>query len=59
MKTLFDAGESVRVVYTHDDVPGEERWFDSVAELARTHGIEPRRVADLNDPLDEKSIRGV
>lgn len=59
LKTLFDAGESVRVVYTHPDVPGEERWFDSVAELARTHGIEPRRVADLNDPLDEKSIRGV
>lgn len=59
LKTLFDAGESVRVVYTHDDVPGEERWFDSVAELARTNGIEPRRVANLDDPLDEKSIRGV
>jgi methionyl-tRNA formyltransferase len=59
LKTLFDAGESVRVVYTHDDVPGEERWFDSVAELARAHGIEPRRVADLDDPLDEKSIRAV
>jgi methionyl-tRNA formyltransferase len=59
LKTLFDAGESVRVVYTHDDVEGEERWFDSVAELARAHGIEPRRVADLDDPLDEKSIRGV
>ena len=56
---LLDAGESVRVVYTHDDVPGEERWFDSVAELARTNGIEPRRVANLDDPLDEKSIRGV
>ncbi|MCM3875686.1 MAG: formyltransferase [Thermoanaerobaculia bacterium] len=57
MKTLFDAGESVRRVYTHDDAPGEERWFDSVAELARTHGIEPRRVADLSDPGDEARIR--
>ncbi len=59
LKTLFDAGESVRLVYTHDDVPGEERWFDSVADLARAHGIVPRRVADLDDPLDEKSIRAV
>ncbi len=59
LKTLFDAGESVRIVYTHDDAPGEERWFDSVADLARTHGIEPRRVAELSDPEDEKRIRGV
>ena len=59
LKTLFDAGESVRLVYTHDDVPGEERWFDSVADLALTHGIVARRVADLDDPLDEKSIRAV
>lgn len=59
LKTLFCAGESVRLVYTHDDVPGEERWFDSVAELARTHGIEPRRVADMGDPADEERIRAV
>ena len=59
LKTLFDTGESVRLVYTHDDVPGEERWFDSVAELALEHGIVARRVADLDDPLEEKSIRAV
>jgi len=59
LKVLFDAGESVRLVYTHHDVPGEERWFDSVADLARSHGIEPRFVADLSDPADEKRIRAV
>ena len=59
LKALFDAGENVRLVYTHPDVPGEERWFDSVAELARSHGIEPRFVADLRDPADEERIRAV
>lgn len=59
LKALFDAGESVRLVYTHPDAPGEERWFDSVAELARSHGVEPRFVADLSDPADEKRIGAV
>ncbi|MDL2717867.1 MAG: formyltransferase [Acidobacteriota bacterium] len=59
LNALFNAGESVRLVYTHDDAPGEERWFDSVAELAREHGIEPRRVVDLSDPADEERIRAV
>jgi methionyl-tRNA formyltransferase len=59
LKALFRAGESVRLVYTHRDAPGEERWFDSMAELARSHGIEPRLVADLSDPADEKRIGAV
>lgn len=59
LKTLFDSGESVRLVYTHEDVPGEERWFDSVADLARTHGIEPRKVVDMGDPAEETRIRAV
>ena len=59
LKALFDAGESVRLVYTHRDTPGEEPWFHSMAELARSHGIEPRFVADLSDPADEKRIGAV
>ncbi len=59
LKALFDAGESVRLVYTHPDAPGEARWFESVAELARSRGIEPRTVADLDDPADEERIRAV
>jgi methionyl-tRNA formyltransferase len=59
LKALFDAGESVRLVYTHEDAPGEERWFGSVADLARSRGIEPRVVADLGNPADEERIRAV
>jgi methionyl-tRNA formyltransferase len=59
LKALFDAGESVRLVYTHEDAPGEERWFGSVADLARSRGIEPRLVADLSNAADEERIRAV
>ena len=48
---LIARGENVRVVFTHEDDPGETRWFRSVAELARRHGIpvrtdEPKRDSD-------------
>ena len=59
LEWLFDQGESVRLVFTHPDAPGEERWFGSVADLARKHGLEPRVVTDLNDPADEERIRAV
>ena len=36
---LLDAGEPVRLVYTHPDDPNETRWFESVAELARSRGV--------------------
>src|SRR5262245_16988004 len=32
-------GESVAVVFTHPDDPGEKIWFDSVAAVARENGI--------------------
>lgn len=39
---LIARGEAVRVVFTHEDDPGETRWFRSVAELAQRHGIPVR-----------------
>ncbi len=39
---LIARGEIVRVVFSHEDDPGETRWFRSVAELARQHGIPVR-----------------
>jgi len=39
---LIQRGEAVRVVFTHQDDPGETRWFRSVAELAQRHGIAVR-----------------
>jgi methionyl-tRNA formyltransferase len=59
LEWLFDHRESVRLVYTHPDAPGEERWFGSVADLTRKYGLEPRLVNDLEDPADEERIRGL
>ena len=59
LEWLFDQGESVRLVFTHPDAPGEERWFGSVADLAKKRGLEPRIVNDLNDPADAERIRAV
>jgi methionyl-tRNA formyltransferase len=41
LRYLFDRGESVSLVVTHPDAPGENVWFPSVAELARSRGLEP------------------
>jgi methionyl-tRNA formyltransferase len=41
LKFLLDRGADVRLVVTHPDAPGEQIWFPSVAELARSRGIEP------------------
>lgn len=45
---LIQRDENIRAVFTHEDEPGETRWFRSVAELARRHNLvvrfdEPRR----------------
>jgi methionyl-tRNA formyltransferase len=41
LRFLLDRGESVSLVVTHPDAPGENVWFPSVAELARSRGLEP------------------
>ena len=50
LKFLLERGEDVALVVTHADDPGEPRWFDSVAELARSRGIEPMILEDPRDP---------
>jgi methionyl-tRNA formyltransferase len=50
LKFLLERGEDVALVVTHADDPGEPRWFDSVAELARSRGIEPLILDDPRDP---------
>lgn len=44
---LFEAGVDVRLVVTHEDDPNEQRWFASVAEVARGAGC---RVVTPADP---------
>jgi methionyl-tRNA formyltransferase len=54
---LLDAGEPVRLVYSHPDVPGEERWWDSIAELAHGRGVPVKLVESLDAPSEEAVIR--
>ena len=58
LRTLLEAGVEVAVVYTHEDDPGEERWFDSVADLARARGLAvltPERL----DGAEEERLRAL
>ncbi|HTV77470.1 MAG TPA: formyltransferase [Steroidobacteraceae bacterium] len=59
LQVLLDQGVQVPLVFTHQDQPGEQRWFASVAELAAARGV---RAVTPGDPgaaqwLDE--IRGL
>ncbi|HTT01435.1 MAG TPA: formyltransferase [Steroidobacteraceae bacterium] len=51
LQTLLEAGVEVPLVLTHEDAPQENRWFGSVAELARRHAIE---VVTPRDPNTEE-----
>lgn len=48
LEELLKAGANVVCVYTHEDDPGEEIWFRSVAELARKNSIETRTPKKLD-----------
>lgn len=50
LKLLFEQGKDVAIVVTHNDDPEERRWFGSVAELSRAHGIEPLVLDDPREP---------
>jgi methionyl-tRNA formyltransferase len=39
LEALLGMGAEVCAVFTHEDDPGEELWFRSVAELARRHSL--------------------
>lgn len=39
LEWLLSRNEKVEAVFTHEDSPGENIWFRSVAGLARAHGI--------------------
>lgn len=54
---LLDAGEAVRLVYTHPDDPKETRWFGSVAELAQQRGVPVLLVDSLDEPAEAERVR--
>ena len=56
---LFEAGVDVRLVVTHADDPNEQRWFASVAEVARGAGCRVLMPADPADPALAAEIRAL
>jgi len=47
---LLAQGIEIPLLFTHPDDPGEARWFGSVLELARRHGIRVEMPDDPNTP---------
>lgn len=58
-KWLLDAGEPVRLIYTHADNPREVRWWESLADLARARGIPVLLVESLDDPVETERMRAI
>lgn len=56
---LLDQGEPVKLVYTHPDRPGEERWWDSLAELGKERGVPVVTVEDLTAPAEVDRLRAL
>ena len=50
LSVLLAHGVDVRLVLTHEDSPGEQIWFDSVAQLAARHDIPCLKPANPNSP---------
>jgi methionyl-tRNA formyltransferase len=59
LQVLLDQGVHIALVVTHEDDPGEQIWFDSVAGLAKTHGIPTITPDDPNTPELMAHIRGL
>ena len=56
---LLEQGIEIAAVFTHTDDPNESVWFDSVAELASSHGIPVFAPEDINHPLWVEKIRSL
>ncbi len=50
VRELQAQGVEIPLLFTHVDDPGETRWFGSVLELARRHGIRVETPDDPNTP---------
>jgi UDP-4-amino-4-deoxy-L-arabinose formyltransferase/UDP-glucuronic acid dehydrogenase (UDP-4-keto-hexauronic acid decarboxylating) len=51
IEALLKNGYEIAAVFTHNDNPNENIWFNSVAELASSHGIPVFAPEDINHPL--------
>src|SRR3989304_3641756 len=48
IRALLDHGFTIPMVLSHEDDPGENRWFGSVAEFCRERGIPVFFPVDVN-----------
>jgi methionyl-tRNA formyltransferase len=59
LELLLHRSTSVVAVFTHEDKPGENLWFRSVAALAREHAIPVFAPDSLKPPEWEEHIRNL
>jgi len=59
LEALLQAGAEVTAVFTHEDDPGEEIWFRSVAELARSRSLPVYTPEDPNHPEMAALVRSL
>jgi UDP-4-amino-4-deoxy-L-arabinose formyltransferase / UDP-glucuronic acid dehydrogenase (UDP-4-keto-hexauronic acid decarboxylating) len=57
IEALLNNGYEIAAVFTHRDEPGENTWFDSVAELAAARHIPVFAPEDVNHPLWMQRIK--
>jgi methionyl-tRNA formyltransferase len=55
---LLDQGAQIELIFTHEDSPTEEIWFQSVHELAKKHCI-PCLTSDINQPEIVSRVRAI
>ncbi len=58
IEELLRQGVEIALIFTHEDSPTEEIWFDSVADLAERHGI-PCLKSDINAPENVERLRDI
>ena len=59
IKALVDAGVEIQCIFTHPDAADENKFFDSVAQLAAKLGIPAHSASDINHPLWVERIRAL
>jgi len=55
---LLRQGADIELVFTHEDSPTEQIWFDSVRELARLHNI-PLLTSDISLPENVARVKEI
>ena len=59
IRALLAHGFEIAAVFTHEDDPHENIWFESVAELAAAHGLPVHAPENINHPLWVDRIRAM